>query len=257
MSRVEVIYFAGLKARGAPIKVALHHAGVEFTDTQVAFSDWATLKPSIPSGSLPVIKKDGRYHSETSALLRWAGKKSELYPTGRFDDDQALAIDTVIDVCQCALSSAPQHADPEEKKRLREEYAATKLAVFCEQLAVLVGGAGGFAAGPQFSIADLAIYYVRLPCPAPHGRLLTCSSVGLGVHPHLMIIVIPPASSYSSTCCARGCSTTCQRSTSTPTRRWLRSRARLPRTRSSPRGSRARNHSQPRQPRTNCHHELI
>ena len=131
---IELIYF-DLKARGEPIRVALHHAGIDFTDTRVSFADWGALKPSIPSGALPVIKKDGKCFAESNALLRWAGKKAGLYPTDRHADDAAQAVDEVLDICQDILTKAPQDQDEAKKKAMREEYASTKLKAFFDQRA--------------------------------------------------------------------------------------------------------------------------
>jgi glutathione S-transferase len=149
----ELVYF-DLKARGEPVRIALHHAAVPFIDTRVTFANWPALKPSIPTGALPVLKKDGEFFAaESNALLRWAGKKSELYPA---DDDAALAVDEVLDICTDILTRCPS------EKRLRQEFAEGQLKGLFDVLAAKAAGAGGFIAGSSLSIADLTVQFAVL-----------------------------------------------------------------------------------------------
>ena len=46
--------------------------------------------------SQPVLEVDGVSATQSVAHLRYAGKKSGLYPT---DDMQALRVDEILDIC--------------------------------------------------------------------------------------------------------------------------------------------------------------
>jgi glutathione S-transferase len=151
----EVTYF-NVDARGAPIRAALLYSDVAFTDTRVqGWEEWLALKPQAPFGALPIMKVDEVTYSQSLALARWAGKLSGLYPQ---DGLKALAVDEIMDVCQEILSGAPSDPDAAIKEAKRKEYAAGPMKNLFDRLAPRVS-APNFVAGPEFTIADLVIYF--------------------------------------------------------------------------------------------------
>jgi prostaglandin-H2 D-isomerase / glutathione transferase len=83
----------------------LHAAGLEFTDTRFAGKDWPTIKAATPLGFVPNLKVNGKTFCQSKALMRFAGKKSGMYPT---DDLEALAVDEAIDTLDDLASQAPK-----------------------------------------------------------------------------------------------------------------------------------------------------
>ena len=62
-------------------------------DALVEFKDWPALKPTIPSGQLPLLYLgDGSTISQSDAILRFVGQKVGLYPT---DSLQRARVDEV------------------------------------------------------------------------------------------------------------------------------------------------------------------
>lgn len=130
-------------------------------DDRIQFKEWADLKPTTPLGTLPVLTlADGiTTRTQTDALTRWAGRKAGLY--GSTDDDQ-LVIDEVIATSLEALNKTPKAADEEEKKKVREEYAADFLSKALALLEKRVeaaneAGTGPWVAGGDLTIGDLSI----------------------------------------------------------------------------------------------------
>ena len=86
------VYFPAWGRAGA-IRAALKLGKVPFDDVKLPFSEFAKERVShpdqFPLGQMPVLTVDGVVHTQSSAMLRWAGKKSGLYPT---DDLQALLV---------------------------------------------------------------------------------------------------------------------------------------------------------------------
>ena len=92
----------------AAIRVALRKAGVAFEDNRVAMKDFATVKATLPVGQMPIIEIDGRVVTQSLAILRWAGKKSTLYPADEID---ALRVDEALGLLEDALTSLPQKGE--------------------------------------------------------------------------------------------------------------------------------------------------
>jgi len=150
----KLLYFNGA-GRAETIRIALHAAGINFTDTRILGKDWPAIKPTTPLGSIPVLTVDGEPHCQSVSLARYAGKLGGFYPE---DPLQALVVDEAIESLNELMAVAPKHSDPEELLKLRKEYQAgtmTKYVTFLESLIQKNGGVG-FASTP--SIADLTLW---------------------------------------------------------------------------------------------------
>ena len=88
-------------------------------------------------------------------MARYAGKLPGLYPT---DPEEQLLVDEIIETCSDMMNKCPQHKDVEEKKKLREAYAANDLPKFLNFLAKKSGGT--YFVGDRLTIADLTCYVV-------------------------------------------------------------------------------------------------
>mmetsp|Transcript_32303 Transcript_32303/g.68797 ORF Transcript_32303/g.68797 Transcript_32303/m.68797 type:complete len:254 (-) Transcript_32303:154-915(-) len=151
----KLTYFNGA-GRVLALRVAMHKAfGKDgWTDHRIEFADWAALKPTAPLGFLPFLTlPDGRLVSQTDSILRWAGKKSGLYPT---DDEQGLIVDEICCTVFEALNKTPRAPDDAEMKRLREEYMAGFLTTALKQLETRVDP-GPFVLGETLCMADLVL----------------------------------------------------------------------------------------------------
>jgi len=162
MAVYEFTYFAPVKARGEPTRIALHASGVGWKDTSVAsFDDFgAAKKAGKYVNGLPELKApSGKVYTQSVAMARFASKlgNSGLYPS---DPEMALAVDEIMDVCQDALTKCPQDPDNDVKKAKREEYAAGKLKGLMDVLSKKVEESGGpFFLGKELTIADLVSKY--------------------------------------------------------------------------------------------------
>lgn len=149
----ELLYFDA-PGRAETIRICLHAANIDFTDTRFAGKDWPSIKSTTPLGSVPVLKIDGIQHVQSVALARYAGKLGGFYPD---DPLQALCVDEVMDTLNELTARAPRAKDPDEMKVAREHFqkdTMTKYASFLEDLIQTNGGVG-FGSTP--SIADIAL----------------------------------------------------------------------------------------------------
>jgi len=56
--------------------------GAEFSDSRVAFTEWAALKATgySPLGQLPVVEVDGAVYSQSVPISAYAARLAGLYP---------------------------------------------------------------------------------------------------------------------------------------------------------------------------------
>ncbi|OWF56792.1 glutathione S-transferase 1-like isoform X2 [Mizuhopecten yessoensis] len=75
----KVTYFNG-RGRAEGIRMVLVEAGVPFEDIRITKQQWATMKESTPTHTLPILElEDGTVLSQSSAILRYLGRKFGMY----------------------------------------------------------------------------------------------------------------------------------------------------------------------------------
>ena len=100
MVKYSLRYFP-FKARAEPLRLAFVAGGIPFTNVATSFDEFKAIKPTLPSGQLPLLTvEDGNqkeHYSQSMAMLRFIGKLStnNLYPQ---DPKQAMAVDEILDL---------------------------------------------------------------------------------------------------------------------------------------------------------------
>ena len=143
--------------RAFALRAALHAAKQEYKDIRFTFGEFQELKKKGKyTTGVPLLKlPSGREVTQSGAILRYIGKMGGLYPS---DSEAALICDSIIDTIQDLMGKTPGHDDLDEKKRLRQEYAAGRMKDYCKVLENTC--IGPYAAGDEFSIADLKIFFL-------------------------------------------------------------------------------------------------
>jgi len=152
----EVVYFDGA-GRAEIMRICLAIAKADWKDTRFQYEEWATIKPTTPLGSVPVLKVDGVSHVQSVSLARYAGKLAGWYPE---DPLEALEVDEVLESLNEMQSMAPRSSDPEEFKKLREEFQATTMTKFSKFVESIIERNGGVGVAKKPSIADLGIKFI-------------------------------------------------------------------------------------------------
>jgi glutathione S-transferase len=111
---------------GETIRILLHAAEIDFTDTRISSEDWPSIKPTTPLGFLPVLKINGISYCQSQALTRYAAKKSGYYPD---DPIEALIVDKITDSTDELMWKMPRDNDEEIKKKKRKEWQEGQLTV--------------------------------------------------------------------------------------------------------------------------------
>jgi len=126
-------------------------------DLRVEFEDWARVKPTLPLKFVPLLTlPDGRAVHQADAMVRWAAKKAELYPT---DPDEALFVDEMISTVYEALSKAPRPSSIVTKEMLPDlwaEFTEGPMKATFDYIQERI--AGPFIRGADLTAADLTLY---------------------------------------------------------------------------------------------------
>ncbi|HUS23629.1 MAG TPA: glutathione S-transferase [Candidatus Binatia bacterium] len=160
MPKLVLTYFDFDGGRGETARLALHIGGVPFEDRRIAGKDWPALREQAPFRALPTLEVDGKVVTQSTAILRYAGKLAGLYPK---DDWQALLCDEAMDAAEDIGEKIGATIDAglsgEAKKKAREELAAGPIPRFLQALEKKLQAAGGewFADG-RLTVADLKVW---------------------------------------------------------------------------------------------------
>ncbi|KAI0557788.1 Glutathione S-transferase [Gracilaria domingensis] len=146
------------RGRAEPVRLALVVSGIPFEEHRFSFAQWPDIKPTTPYGSVPTLAVDGEVLAQSAAILRYAGKLGELYPT---DALEALRVDEIVDtVEELALVAYAYKGD--DKQRLEEQrnrFANDAVPRYASALEARVQSSADapYAVGGKLSIADFAI----------------------------------------------------------------------------------------------------
>jgi glutathione S-transferase len=160
MSKPKLTYFDAAASRGEECRLALHLAGVDFEDVRIKREDWPALKPKTPFGGLPTLEMPGKpVLAESNAILAYIGRLHGLHPTDAFEAARHEAILSQAEVLRTTVGRTLRIADPAEKKKQREELAATSIPTWGECVERQIQD-GPFLAGAKIHVADIKLHIV-------------------------------------------------------------------------------------------------
>lgn len=173
--KLTLTYF-GIAGRAEPIRIACAIGNIPFTN-KVISGNFMQIKPTLPLGQLPILDMEygegkNKTLTQSSAILRYIGKKAGLYP--KDDDVRAMEIDEVLAVIEdlrtpliltirgavkSHLSDEKQFTKDEvlEIRRRWRETLVPKTLGFLEKKLTENSGSD-WIVGDNISIADLELY---------------------------------------------------------------------------------------------------
>lgn len=159
MATYKLTYFDASVSRGEECRLALHLAGVDFEDNRIKSEEWARLKEWAPFGALPVLETAGKPPlAQSNAILAYVGRKYGLHPKDLWEAARHEAILATVEELRAALAPSGRIADPEEKKKAREELARGLLKVWGANMEKQIQGP--FVAGSQLHVADIKLFTI-------------------------------------------------------------------------------------------------
>ncbi|GAC1353218.1 MAG: hypothetical protein NVS3B20_27150 [Polyangiales bacterium] len=160
MSQTKLTYFDAPMSRGEECRLALHVAGVPFEDVRIQREEWPALKPKTPFGSLPILEMPGRpVLAQSNAILVLIGRLHGLHPKDDYEAARHEAMMQHVEDLRAHVSPTMRIKDGGEKKRAREELAATFLPAW-GSFAEKQIGEGPFFGGAALQVVDLKVHMV-------------------------------------------------------------------------------------------------
>jgi prostaglandin-H2 D-isomerase / glutathione transferase len=159
-SKPRLTYFDSPASRGEECRLALHVAGVEFEDVRIKFADWPALKPTTPFGALPLLEMPGHpVLAQSNAILVFIGRLHGLHPKDAFEAARHEAMMQHVEDVRAAVSPSLRMNGDEEKKKAREELAATVLPSWARYAEKQIDD-GPFFGGDEPHVVDLKLFVI-------------------------------------------------------------------------------------------------
>ena len=157
MNSVKFTYFDFPGGRGEPIRMVLSIAGIQYEDERISFEQFGEMRSNLPLKAVPVMETDGVTYTQTNAMLRYAGRLANLYPS---DAKEAFACDEILDIGEDVFHGLVKTLglEGDELKQARDLFCAGILTDALALYAVrLEASSSSFVIGDTLSIADIKI----------------------------------------------------------------------------------------------------
>ncbi len=162
MSKLTLTYFDISTSRGEECRLALHIAGVPFTDERLSRAQWEARKDASPFGALPVLSQDGKPTiAQSNAILRMLGGQHGLLPADPWESARHEAVMCSVEEMRAKVGPTARIKDPAEKKAARESLANGFLPTWATQIEKQIKGP--FLGGSELSVADLKLFVAMTP----------------------------------------------------------------------------------------------
>ena len=164
MTEYTLKYF-NARGRAEVTRLIFAQAGIKYKDERVEFGteEWAKLKPTTPTGLLPVLEVDGKMYPGSVPIARFVAERFGLAGTNDLENLQLAGIADTIADCRFKMGQFHFEKDETRKAELLKELTEThipKLLGNLERLASANNSAGGWLCGPKVTYADFAFLEV-------------------------------------------------------------------------------------------------
>eukprot|EP00904_Undaria_pinnatifida_P011731 jgi/Undpi1/7689/HiC_scaffold_23.g10162.m1 len=149
-----VLHYFGIPARGEATRVALAVAGVDFVDKRMAFEDL----PACRFKTVPVYEMDGTDYTQSTALVRYAGKLGGTYPE---DALEALKVDEIVMILEDVfINLFGTMGEKDEAKKVNYAPFALKELLGDVARKAAANTRSVFCVGNSITIADITLHAV-------------------------------------------------------------------------------------------------
>jgi glutathione S-transferase len=158
MTRPRLTYFDAPVSRGEECRLAFAIAGVDFEDRRISRDEWASLKPTTPFGTVPVLEVPGHAPiGHSNAILVYIGRRYGVHPADLLEAARHEAVMGAVEDLRAAAAATGRHSHEGEKRAAREQFAATTLVTWATHVEAQIGD-GPFFGGPSPQVVDVKVY---------------------------------------------------------------------------------------------------
>jgi glutathione S-transferase len=160
MPQLKVTYFDLAGSRGEEVRLALALAGVPFEDNRIDRATFASLKPDLPFGAVPVLEVEGRgCFGQSNAILRLIGRMYGLHPEDPFEAARHDALMDAAEDLRHRIFPTLRMDDPAAKKAARQRLVSDYLPLWGSCVDRQIGNEP-FIGGTRPNVADVKLYIV-------------------------------------------------------------------------------------------------
>ncbi|XP_072051484.1 uncharacterized protein [Amphiura filiformis] len=156
MPSYKLMYF-DVRGRAEIIRLLFSQAGVKYEDVRIPIGgeEWKKLKPTMPTGTMPVLEVDGSTKiPNAQAIARYVAREYNLAGSNNLEQLEVdAAMEAFVDVVGDIMPALGE--DDEAKKVIYEEKTKPKLKNLEN---MLVGNGGNFFAGNKITVADITLF---------------------------------------------------------------------------------------------------
>ena len=160
-STYKLTYFDA-KGRAEIARFIFAQAEVKYEDVRLTYNgeEWAKLKPSTPTGMLPMLEVDGKPLAGSGPINRYLAEKFNLAGGNDFDNAKVAAIIDVVNDLLGKLVAFYFEKDEDRKPKLKKELEDVHFPKYWSTLEKMIqkDGADGWSFGSSPTYADFAIY---------------------------------------------------------------------------------------------------
>lgn len=160
------LYYWNIPGRAEAIRLAFHIGDIPFEDHHVTPKSWKEQKTKLLQTNafvnLPLLEVDGNHFVESKAILRYAGRISNLLPSSPLS---LLKVDESIDLTEdifITFLTTLRIADATERINARMELSLpnSKLKKICGRTEMYISkfGENKYICGDQITVGDIALW---------------------------------------------------------------------------------------------------
>uniref|UniRef100_A0A914YDQ5 glutathione transferase n=1 Tax=Panagrolaimus superbus TaxID=310955 RepID=A0A914YDQ5_9BILA len=161
MVHYKLTYF-NIRGLGEPIRIMFRYADVKFEDNRISRSEWPKIKPTTPTGKMPILEVDNKTLVESGAIYRYLGDKFNLRPKCEWDNAQMESAvefynDFRDEIRPYFRLMAGLTTEGEKDKLYQEIFIPASNRVFKRYNEIIATSKSGFLADEGFSWGDTVI----------------------------------------------------------------------------------------------------
>ena len=162
MSEYTLIYFAA-RGRAEPTRLIFAQAEVKYEDKRLTGEEWAKMKPTAPTGALPLLKVDGQVFPGSGPIARFVAERHDVAGANDLENLRLAGIVDTINDLRLKVMAAFFEKDEARKDQLKKELVETHIPRYLgilEKWAGANNSVGGWLYGPKVTYADIEFYVV-------------------------------------------------------------------------------------------------
>jgi len=172
MGKMKMTYF-GVRARAEISKLVMAYSNTDYEFVGVTFPEWPTVKPTIPTGSLPCMEIEGEQFGQGIALQSYLAEKAGIYGDNAMD---RLVINQLSCIREDLIVPETQHflcSDDAQKAEKDKDLVDNVYPKYLKMIDTIVQKKKGpYVLGDKFSLADIVVYEAFKTLSQNHNELL-------------------------------------------------------------------------------------